>query len=523
MHGQLGLVLPAHDPIRLAEEIAIADHMLQGRLFVGMARGYQARWQNILCQRFGVTSTASDGSEADQRNRLLFSENFKIMKKAWAKDLLTYDGPTYKVPYPLEGIPNWPPAKTITGRVRRARARSTTTARCKGVSVVPKPYTSAAPAALPGVRRQPGHAPVVRRGERHADDPHGADRDAASCSARSTSEGARVGRARHPRSARASASAGRSTSSRTARAQDASTRRSARACGTLRGAGVARLVRAVRLHGGVAAARRGGPGARRPTSTWPSASSNSGLLIGGTVDDVKRQDRGVPAGRCPIDYFVWLFHWGMIPREEGLPMLELFATEVMPEFGMDASRSRRPRPAPDRCPADRPQHGHRAPGGARAVEAVDRSHPPRRRGGGVDGAHLRGRPRRRSPVRGAGAGVRGGDGDHALRHARGRAVALRADVGGRRRREDDRRVPARVVLRRRRACSTCATRSRASGSRSRTSSTPSRRSSYELTPRDIVMLWTGRDTLPRRSREYFEQPGMTRESTLWLREPGHQA
>ena len=45
---------PAHDPIRLAEEIAIADHMLQGRLFVGMARGYQARWQNILCQRFGV-------------------------------------------------------------------------------------------------------------------------------------------------------------------------------------------------------------------------------------------------------------------------------------------------------------------------------------------------------------------------------------------------------------------------------------------------------------------------------------
>ena len=54
-HGQLGLVLPAHDPIRLAEEVAIADHMLRGRLFVGMARGYQARWQNILCQRFGVT------------------------------------------------------------------------------------------------------------------------------------------------------------------------------------------------------------------------------------------------------------------------------------------------------------------------------------------------------------------------------------------------------------------------------------------------------------------------------------
>src|SRR3954470_11840243 len=104
-HGQLGLVLPAHDPIRLAEEIAIADHRRQGRLFVGMARGYQARWQNILGQRFNVTSTASDQSEADQRNRLLFSENFKIMRKAWTEDLLTYDGPTYQIPYPKEGIP----------------------------------------------------------------------------------------------------------------------------------------------------------------------------------------------------------------------------------------------------------------------------------------------------------------------------------------------------------------------------------------------------------------------------------
>jgi len=28
----------------------------------------------------------------------------------------------------------------------------------------------------------------------------------------------------------------------------------------------------------------------------------------------------------------------MMPREEGLRMLELMATEVMPEFGMDASR-----------------------------------------------------------------------------------------------------------------------------------------------------------------------------------------
>jgi kynurenine formamidase len=42
---------------------------------------------------------------------------------------------------------------------------------------------------------------------------------------------------------------------------------------------------------------------------------------------------------------------------------------------------------------------------------------------------------------------------------------------------------------------------------------------HELQPLDIVMLWTGRDKFLG-STEYFEQPGMTREATLWLCERG---
>jgi kynurenine formamidase len=42
---------------------------------------------------------------------------------------------------------------------------------------------------------------------------------------------------------------------------------------------------------------------------------------------------------------------------------------------------------------------------------------------------------------------------------------------------------------------------------------------YALKPLDIVMLWTGRDR-DLGTEEYFEQPGMTRESTLWLCEQG---
>jgi hypothetical protein len=63
---------------------------------------------------------------------------------------------------------------------------------------------------------------------------------------------------------------------------------------------------------------------------------NSGILVGGSVDDVKRGIEEI-LNRVPLDYFVWLFHWGLVPRDEGLRQLETFATEVMPEFGMEYS------------------------------------------------------------------------------------------------------------------------------------------------------------------------------------------
>lgn len=42
---------------------------------------------------------------------------------------------------------------------------------------------------------------------------------------------------------------------------------------------------------------------------------------------------------------------------------------------------------------------------------------------------------------------------------------------------------------------------------------------YQLQPRDIVLLQTGADARLE-SKEYFEQPGLDRESTLWLVEQG---
>ena len=105
----LGLVLPSHDPIRVAEELAVFDHLTQGRLYAGFARGYQDRWVNVLGQQYHVTGTPMDGSSIDDHNRKVYEEVFTIVKKAWTEETITFDGEYYKIPYPYEeGIRRWP-------------------------------------------------------------------------------------------------------------------------------------------------------------------------------------------------------------------------------------------------------------------------------------------------------------------------------------------------------------------------------------------------------------------------------
>jgi alkanesulfonate monooxygenase SsuD/methylene tetrahydromethanopterin reductase-like flavin-dependent oxidoreductase (luciferase family) len=107
----LGLVLPAWDPLRAAEELAVFDHLTKGRLYAGFARGYQDRWVNVLGQQYHVTGAPMDGSSIDQHNRKVYEEAVTLIKKAWTEPTLTYDGQFYKVPFPYEeGIRRWPAA-----------------------------------------------------------------------------------------------------------------------------------------------------------------------------------------------------------------------------------------------------------------------------------------------------------------------------------------------------------------------------------------------------------------------------
>ena len=59
--GQLGIVLPAQNPIRVAEDIAMLDHMSGGRANAGFARGYQRRWVDTMAQQLHGIHGAQPG------------------------------------------------------------------------------------------------------------------------------------------------------------------------------------------------------------------------------------------------------------------------------------------------------------------------------------------------------------------------------------------------------------------------------------------------------------------------------
>jgi alkanesulfonate monooxygenase SsuD/methylene tetrahydromethanopterin reductase-like flavin-dependent oxidoreductase (luciferase family) len=98
--GQLGIVLPAQNPIRVAEDIAMLDHMTGGRANAGFARGYQRRWVDIMAQQtHGIHGALPHQHDAiDAANRAAFEEGFRIIKKAWTEDLLAVDGRYWRVP-----------------------------------------------------------------------------------------------------------------------------------------------------------------------------------------------------------------------------------------------------------------------------------------------------------------------------------------------------------------------------------------------------------------------------------------
>ena len=130
--GQLGIVLPASNPIRVAEDIAMLDHMSGGRANAGFARGYQRRWVDVMAQHaHGIHGALPhQHDEVDAANRAAFEECFQIIKKCWTEEMLSYQGKFWKIPagdtpWPLDTTAKW--GKGVENGI------------LKSVGVVPKP------------------------------------------------------------------------------------------------------------------------------------------------------------------------------------------------------------------------------------------------------------------------------------------------------------------------------------------------------------------------------------------------
>src|SRR5713101_2922658 len=111
----------------------------EGRFFAGFARGYQARWTNILGQHYNSKATLSDGSADDELNRQVFEEQMDIVLKCWTEDAVSYNGKFFKIPYPYEtGVRGYPAYELA--RKSGTPSEVGPNNEIRTISVVPAPY-----------------------------------------------------------------------------------------------------------------------------------------------------------------------------------------------------------------------------------------------------------------------------------------------------------------------------------------------------------------------------------------------
>ncbi|MGD8832533.1 MAG: LLM class flavin-dependent oxidoreductase [Pseudomonadales bacterium] len=101
-----GFVSTTNNPLQTAEKIATLDNMLDGRFGVGLVRGYQARWvENFKVKpELAAVGPWNADSPADATNREYFAEFVDIVVKALASETFAYDGKFWH--FPPDGFVN---------------------------------------------------------------------------------------------------------------------------------------------------------------------------------------------------------------------------------------------------------------------------------------------------------------------------------------------------------------------------------------------------------------------------------
>ena len=123
--AQSACILPDHHPIRLAEDLAMLDHLCKGRLDVGIARGTNSS----ASIQFNVHADRRD----QKTNYRLFEETLDILLKAWTEDALSHEGEFFTFP-----VPGWSEAdpRVYEGDTVHYGPKG----ELIGLGVMPKPY-----------------------------------------------------------------------------------------------------------------------------------------------------------------------------------------------------------------------------------------------------------------------------------------------------------------------------------------------------------------------------------------------
>ena len=95
-----GFVSTANNPLATAEKIATMDHMLGGRLGIGLVRGYQARWVENFKVRPELRAVGpwTKDTPDDDINRRYFAEFVEVVTKALANETFSHQGEFWTFP-----------------------------------------------------------------------------------------------------------------------------------------------------------------------------------------------------------------------------------------------------------------------------------------------------------------------------------------------------------------------------------------------------------------------------------------
>ncbi|GHB73823.1 monooxygenase [Streptomyces viridiviolaceus] len=123
--GIAAIILPLWHPLRLAEDLAMLDHMTDGRLDVALSRG--------ILQAEIINLNAEADRADDRRSKEIFAERLDILRAAWSQDPFSWSSERFRIPHPDT---RWPGA---------GEKYTDDNGRVTGLSIVPRPAQPGGP------------------------------------------------------------------------------------------------------------------------------------------------------------------------------------------------------------------------------------------------------------------------------------------------------------------------------------------------------------------------------------------